>query len=78
MVWRGVTMVPASPGTRSLAIRRFAPSSWATRASLDRETATAHGFRAMARTMAAERLGIDLQVIEVQLAHAVGDALGRA
>ncbi|HSW08075.1 tyrosine-type recombinase/integrase [Aquabacterium sp.] len=39
---------------------------------------TAHGFRAMARTMAAERLGIDPQVIEAQLAHAVPDALGRA
>jgi integrase len=39
---------------------------------------TAHGFRAMARTMMAERLNIDAQVIEAQLAHAVGDALGRA
>jgi len=32
----------------------------------------------MARTMAAERLGIAPEVIEAQLAHAVGDALGRA
>jgi integrase len=39
---------------------------------------TAHGFRAMARTMAAERLGVPAEVIEAQLAHAVGDALGRA
>ncbi len=39
---------------------------------------TAHGFRAMARTMAAERLGIAAEVIEAQLAHAVADALGRA
>lgn len=39
---------------------------------------TAHGFRAMARTMAAERLSIAPEVIEAQLAHAVGDALGRA
>jgi integrase len=39
---------------------------------------TAHGFRAMARTMAAERLGIAPEVIEAQLAHAVQDALGRA
>ncbi len=39
---------------------------------------TAHGFRAMARTMAAERLGIAPEVIEAQLAHAVTDALGRA
>ncbi len=39
---------------------------------------TAHGFRAMARTMAAERLGVAVEVIEAQLAHAVPDALGRA
>lgn len=39
---------------------------------------TAHGFRAMARTMAAERLGIAAEVIEAQLAHAVPDTLGRA
>jgi integrase len=39
---------------------------------------TAHGFRAMARTMIAERLGIAPEVIEAQLAHAVADALGRA
>ncbi|MFT3804950.1 MAG: integrase arm-type DNA-binding domain-containing protein [Burkholderiaceae bacterium] len=39
---------------------------------------TAHGFRAMARTMIAERLGIEPEVIEAQLAHAVPDALGRA
>ncbi len=39
---------------------------------------TAHGFRAMARTMIAERLGIVPEVIEAQLAHAVPDALGRA
>jgi len=42
------------------------------------EDMTAHGFRATARTMIAERLGIAPEVIEVQLAHAVGDALGRA
>ena len=28
--------------------------------------------------MAAERLGVPAEVIEAQLAHAVGDALGRA
>lgn len=42
------------------------------------EEMTPHGFRAMARTMAAERLGIAPEVIEAQLAHAVPDALGRA
>ena len=39
---------------------------------------TAHGFRSMARTMAAERLSIAPEIIEAQLAHAVPDALGRA
>ncbi|HOX67487.1 MAG TPA: integrase arm-type DNA-binding domain-containing protein [Burkholderiaceae bacterium] len=39
---------------------------------------TAHGFRAMARTMIAERLEIAPEVIEAQLAHAVGDSLGRS
>jgi integrase len=39
---------------------------------------TAHGFRAMARTMLAERLDVQPEVIEAQLAHAVGDMLGRA
>jgi integrase len=39
---------------------------------------TAHGYRAMARTLIAERLGVAPEVIEAQLAHAVGDSLGRA
>jgi integrase len=39
---------------------------------------TTHGFRAMARTMLAERLGIPEPVIEAQLAHSVKDGLGRA
>lgn len=39
---------------------------------------TAHGFRAMARTMIAERLNVPPEVIEAQLDHAVSDALGRA
>ena len=37
-----------------------------------------HGFRATARTLLAEELNIDPLVIEVQLAHAVKDANGRA
>lgn len=60
---------PMSENTVNLALRRM---------GYDRETMTAHGFRAMARTMIAERLGIAPEVIEAQLAHAVGDALGRA
>jgi integrase len=48
------------------------------RMGYDNDTATPHGFRAMARTMIDERLGIQPEVIEAQLAHAVGDSLGRA
>jgi len=39
---------------------------------------TGHGFRATARTMLAERLGVSEAVIEAQLAHSVKDSLGRA
>ena len=39
---------------------------------------TAHGFRAMARTILHERLNIDPHIIEHQLAHAVPDNLGGA
>ncbi len=39
---------------------------------------TAHGFRAMARTILHERLNIDPAIIEHQLAHSVPDALGGA
>jgi integrase len=42
------------------------------------EEMTGHGFRAMARTMLAERLNVDAAVIEAQLGHAVSDSLGRA
>ncbi|SDK03725.1 Integrase [Billgrantia gudaonensis] len=39
---------------------------------------TGHGFRAMARTVLAERLNYPEQYIEQQLAHAVKDSNGRA
>ena len=39
---------------------------------------TGHGFRASARTMIVERLGIAEPVVEAQLAHSVRDNLGRA
>ena len=39
---------------------------------------TGHGFRATARTLLAEELGFQVEVIEAQLAHAVRDANGRA
>jgi integrase len=39
---------------------------------------SAHGFRATARTLIVERLGYPENVVEMQLAHAVRDANGRA
>ena len=39
---------------------------------------TAHGFRAMARTLLDEILEEPIHVIEAQLAHKVRDALGNA
>lgn len=44
----------------------------------DQQTHTAHGFRAMARTIMDEVLGERVDLIEHQLAHAVKDANGRA
>lgn len=48
------------------------------RMGFPKDEMTGHGFRAMARTMLAERLNVDEAVIEAQLAHAVKDSLGRA
>ncbi len=48
------------------------------RMGFPKDEMTGHGFRAMARTMLAERLGVAESVIEAQLAHAVSDSLGRA
>ena len=41
-------------------------------------THCAHGFRATARTLLDEQLGVRVEWIEHQLAHQVKDALGRA
>lgn len=43
-----------------------------------RDEMTGHGFRAAARTMLVERLKIPSEIVEMQLAHAVRDANGRA
>lgn len=48
------------------------------RMGFGKDEVTGHGFRATARTIAAERLGVAPEVIEAQLAHRVPDALGRA
>ncbi|ANG62585.1 integrase [Marinobacterium aestuarii] len=48
------------------------------RIGYDKSTMTSHGFRAMARTLLVEELGIDEAWVEHQLAHSVKDANGRA
>src|SRR5690554_133979 len=67
------------PGARS---HKRPMSNVAIKAALDRMgfkgQMTAHGFRAMARTILAERLGYPPEHIEQQLAHAVRDSNGRA
>ena len=51
-------------------------------AGVPSSVATPHGFRASFRTLAEEKLGFDVAVIELQLAHAIrgplGEAYGRA
>ena len=44
----------------------------------DKTIITGHGFRAMARTVLDEVLGVRVEYIEHQLAHKVRDPLGRA
>lgn len=48
------------------------------RMGFPKDEMTGHGWRATARTMLDERVGVDVAVIEAQLAHSVGDSLGRA
>jgi integrase len=60
---------PMSDNTVNGALRRL---------GYDGTTMTGHGFRAMARTILDEVLGVPAEVIEAQLAHAVKDPLGRA
>lgn len=63
-------MRPMSDMAINAALRRLGVD---TRAEL-----TGHGWRAVARTFLHERLGYRPEVIEMQLAHAVPDTLGRA
>jgi integrase len=60
---------PMSDNTVNGALRRL---------GYDGETMTGHGFRAMARTILDEVLGVSPEIIEAQLAHTVKDPLGRA
>ncbi len=60
---------PMSENTVNAALRRM---------DFPKEEMSGHGFRALARTLLAERLDIPDAVIEAQLAHSVKDPLGRA
>lgn len=48
------------------------------RMGIDKEEMSGHGFRAVARTILDEVLGVRVDFIEHQLAHAVKDPNGRA
>lgn len=48
------------------------------RMGIDSSTATPHGWRATARTLAVEKLGIRDEIVEMQLSHEVRDTHGRA
>ncbi|CAE6869947.1 Prophage integrase IntS [Paraburkholderia domus] len=60
---------PMSDNTVNGALRRL---------GYEGDTMTGHGFRAMARTILDEVLGVPAAIVEAQLAHAVRDPLGRA
>ena len=60
---------PMSENTINGALRRL---------GLGRDEATAHGFRATARTMMVERLNVDPEVVEAQLGHGKTGVLGAA
>lgn len=60
---------PLSDGTLRVALRTL---------GFDKEVVTPHGFRATARTILAEVLGFDEDLIEHQLAHLVRGPNGRA
>jgi len=68
------------PGTRDRKkpMSNMAMNAAFKRMGFDGKTFTAHGFRAMARTILDEVLGFRPDYIEHQLAHAVRDANGRA
>ena len=61
---------PMSDGTINKALRRL---GWNTKTEY-----TGHGARSMARTILAERLKVQPEIIEHQLAHRVPDSLGTA
>jgi integrase len=68
------------PGARSVKrpLSNMAVNAALRRMGYDKDSMTAHGFRAIARTILDEVLGFRVDIIEHQLAHAVKDANGRA
>ncbi|HEX2541237.1 MAG TPA: integrase arm-type DNA-binding domain-containing protein [Caldimonas sp.] len=60
---------PMSENTVNLALRRL---------GFNGEEMSAHGFRATARTLLVERVGVNPEVVEAQLAHAKAGPLGAA
>jgi integrase len=60
---------PMSDNTINTSLRRMGYS---------RDEMTAHGFRAMARTVLGEHLDADADVVEAQLAHGKSGPLGAA
>ena len=60
---------PMSENTLNVALRR---------AGINAETQTSHGFRSTARTLLVERLGVNSEIVEAQLAHAKSGPLGAA
>jgi integrase len=74
---RGQYVFP-SPRTGARPMSENGVLSALRRMGFEKEEVSGHGFRATARTLMAERLGIDDNIIEAQLAHTVKDSLGRA
>lgn len=78
----GVYLFPSARANNRIPERARPISNMTVNAALDRlgyrGRMRANGFRAMARTILAEQLNFPIEVIEMQLAHAVKDANGRA
>lgn len=74
---RGQFVFP-SPRTSKRPMSENGVLSALRRMGFEKEEVSGHGFRATARTLMVERLGVDESIIEAQLAHSVKDSLGRA
>lgn len=77
--WPAKSLIQVFPNARDA---KRPMSNVAITAALDRMgyggKMTAHGFRAMARTLLQEELKYPVHLIEMQLAHRVADMHGRA